>query len=102
VARAEQFAPYFQEWRWPGHFASAADTSASLRSAGFTDISCWLEPRLVTPADPLPFVQAVCLVRHLDQLPEQLRLSFRDQVLDRLGSPVAIDYVRLNMAARRR
>jgi trans-aconitate 2-methyltransferase len=102
VAREREFAPYFEGWRWPGRFASAHDTSARLRRVGFTDVSCWLEPRLVTPADPIPFVQAVCLVRHLDQLPESLRTSFRDQVLGRLGSPVVIDYVRLNMDARRR
>ncbi|MGN6169506.1 MAG: class I SAM-dependent methyltransferase, partial [Solirubrobacteraceae bacterium] len=90
VAMEQQFAPYFEGWRWPGHFASAQDTSARLRHAGFTDVSCWLEPRQVMPPDPVPFVQAVCLVRHLDQLPEQLRPYFRDQVVRRLGSPVVI------------
>ena len=100
VVREEPFAPYFEGWRWPGRFATAQDTAARLRSAGFTEISCWLEPRPVTPADPAPFVQAVCLVRHVDQLPVQLRASFRDRVLARLGSPVTIDYVRLNMVAR--
>jgi trans-aconitate 2-methyltransferase len=69
---------------------------------GFAEISCWLEPRPVTPSDLAPFVQAVCLVRHMDRLPEQLRPSFRDQVLGRLGSPVTIDYVRLNMTASKR
>ena len=102
VAKDERFAPYFEGWRWPGHFASASDTSARLRRAGFAEISCWLEPRPVTPSDLVPFVQAVCLVRHMDQLPEQLRPSFRDQVLERLGSPVTIDYVRLNMTASKR
>jgi trans-aconitate 2-methyltransferase len=102
VAGETEFAPYFKGWRWPGRFAGAQDTAARLRRAGFTDVSCWLEPRLVTPADPIPFVQAVCLVRHLDRLPEPLRPAFRDRVLDRLGSPVVIDYVRLNMVARSR
>jgi trans-aconitate 2-methyltransferase len=102
VTSEEPFAPYFEGWRWPGHFASAADTSARLRRADFTDVSCWLEPRPVTPADPIPFMQAVCLVRHMDRLPEQLKPLFRDRVLERLGSPVTIDYVRLNMTARRR
>jgi hypothetical protein len=39
-------------------------------------------------------------VRHLDQLPEHLRPSFCDRVLDGLSRPVTIDYVRLNMLAR--
>ena len=101
VASEEQFALYFKGWRWAGHFAGAHETSARLERAGLTDVSCWLEPRAVTPADPIPFVQAVCLVRHLDRLPDQLRPAFRDHVLRRLGSPVTIDYVRLNMTARR-
>jgi trans-aconitate 2-methyltransferase len=102
VAREERFAPYFDGWLWPGHFASAPDTSERLRSAGFDDVSCWLEPRPMTPADPIPFVQAVCLVRHMDRLPEQLKPVFRDRVLERLGSPMTIDYVRLNMTATKR
>jgi trans-aconitate 2-methyltransferase len=102
VAREKEFAPYFEAWRWPGRFAGAQETSARLRRAGFTDVSCWLEPRLVTPADPIRFVQAVCLVRHLDRLPKPLWPDFRDRVLSGLGSPVVIDYVRLNMVACRR
>jgi trans-aconitate 2-methyltransferase len=102
VLNEEPFAPYFQGWRWPGYFASAPDTSARLRRAGFTDVSCWLEPRPVTPADPVAFVQAVCLPRHMDRLPEQLKPLFRDRVLERLGSPVTIDYIRLNMTATKR
>ena len=102
AAREDEFARYFEWWRWPGHFASAGETSARLSRAGFTEVACWLERRLVTPADPTSFVQAVCLVRHLDQLPGELRPSFRDHVLGRLGSPVVIDYVRLNMVACRR
>ena len=102
VANEEPFAAHFEGWQWPGHFASAPDTSARLRRAGFTDVSCWLEPRPVTPADLIPFVQAVCLVRHMDRLPEQLKPLFRDRVLKRLGSPVTIDYVRLNMTASKR
>lgn len=101
AVREEPFAPYFEDWRWPGRFATAQDTAARLQSAGFTDVSCWLEPRPVTPVDPKPFVQTVCLVRHLDQLPAGLRPAFRDRVLERLGSPVTLDYVRLNMTASR-
>ena len=34
-------------------------------------------------------------------LPEQLRERFVDTVMDRLDRPVVLDYVRLNMTARR-
>ncbi len=43
----------------------------------------------------------VCLVRNLDRLPAELRDPFVDDVLARLGEPVVLDYVRLNMTARR-
>jgi trans-aconitate 2-methyltransferase len=100
VVREKPFGPYFQGWRWPGRFATAEETAGRLRNAGFTDVHCWLKERPVTPTDPAQFVQTVCLVRHLDQLPEHLRASFRDRVLARLESPATLDYVRLNMVAR--
>ncbi len=43
----------------------------------------------------------MCLVRHLDPLPEELRDPFVDTVMDRLDRPVVLDYVRLNMTGRR-
>ena len=43
----------------------------------------------------------MCLVRHLDPLPEELREPFVERVMERLDEPVVLDYVRLNMVARR-
>jgi hypothetical protein len=43
----------------------------------------------------------LCLVRHLDPLPSELRESFVDRVLERAGDPLVLEYVRLNMTARR-
>ncbi len=54
------------------------------------------------PSDPRSFVQTVCLVRHLDPLPEALRARFIDAVLERAGEPLVLDYVRLNLTAARR
>jgi len=36
---------------------------------------------------------------HVQQLPEELRERFMDDVLDTLGEPVVVDYVRLNIDA---
>jgi hypothetical protein len=55
----------------------------------------------VTPADPRAFVRTVCVVRHLDPLPEELRETFVDEVMRRAGEPFVLDYVRLNMRARK-
>jgi trans-aconitate 2-methyltransferase len=101
VAAEDPFAPYFADWRRPWNYATAEDTEQRLRNTGFENISCWLEPKRVSPEDPRAFIQTVCLVRHLDPLPEQLRAEFVDRVLERSGDPLALDYVRLNMAGTR-
>ena len=53
------------------------------------------------PPDARAFASAVCLVRQLDPLPLELRESFVERVLGRLDEPLVLDYVRLNMTARR-
>jgi trans-aconitate 2-methyltransferase len=101
VAREEPFAPYFRTWRTPWNYATPEDTEVRLRRAGFADVSCWLAPKTVTPDDSRSFVESVCLVRHLDVVPQSLRSQFVDRVLERTGEPVVLEYVRLNMTAIR-
>ena len=100
IALEQPFAPYFESWRKPWNYAGAEETTERLERAGFTDVRCWLEPKSVTPPDPRTFVQTVCLVRHFDPLPAELREAFLDRVLERAGQPIVLDYVRLNMTAR--
>jgi trans-aconitate 2-methyltransferase len=101
VAGEEPFDQYFVGWRKPWNYASAQDTAERLERAGFTEVRCWLEPKRVELADPRPFIATVCLVRHLDPLPDGLRGTFLDRVLARAGTPLILEYVRLNMSARR-
>jgi trans-aconitate 2-methyltransferase len=101
VAGEQPFAPYFADWQRPWNYATDTDTADRLARAGFEQIECWLEPRPVTPEEPRVFAQTVCLVRHLDPLPDELREPFIDRVLERAGSPLVLEYVRLNMTARR-
>jgi trans-aconitate 2-methyltransferase len=100
VAAEEPFEHYFVGWERPWNYATDVDTAAALERSGFADVRCWLEPKAVTPADPRAFVQTVCLVRHLDPLPDGLRGPFIDRVLKRTGDPLVLEYVRLNMTAR--
>jgi hypothetical protein len=72
-----------------------------MEGAGFREISTWLEEKPTPLQDPRPFVSTVCLVRHLDPLPPKLRDRFIDTVLERYDTPFVLDYVRLNMTARR-
>jgi trans-aconitate 2-methyltransferase len=102
VAQEPSFAPHFTDWRGPWNYAGPVETADRLRRAGFSDVQTWLEPKPTLLEDPFPFVSTVCLVRHLDPLPEALRKPFVDAVLERAGSPLVLQYVRLNMTARRR
>jgi trans-aconitate 2-methyltransferase len=101
VAAEEPFGPYFADWHGPWNYADAESTAARLHAARFDQVETWLEPKSVTPEDPRAFVRTVCVVRHLDLLPEKLRDPFIDRVLAEAGEPFVLDYVRLNMTARR-
>jgi trans-aconitate 2-methyltransferase len=101
VAREEPFARYFASWRGPWNYAGAEETAERLQAAGFAEIRTWLEEKPTRLEDPRPFVQTVCLVRHLDQLPVELRGAFADSVLARCEHPFVLDYVRLNISAIR-
>lgn len=101
VAAEEPFAEHFEGWDGPWNFSSPERAAASLERAGFSEVRCWLEQRMVRPDEPREFMRVVCLGHHLDRLPEDLRDPFVDTVLDRVGDPVELDYVRLNISAVR-
>lgn len=87
----------------PTHFATPADTERRLRSADFVDVRCWLqpEPTVLPPGEPFEtYLRTVCLRQHIELLPVDDRQPFLHEVTRRLGEPV-IDYVRLNILARR-
>lgn len=77
------------------NYASAEDAAAGLRAAGFTDVETWLEPMPTTPPEPAAFLATVVLRMYPDP-PALAR-----QVLAQLGDPPVLDYVRLNISARR-
>jgi trans-aconitate 2-methyltransferase len=101
VSQEPPFSPYFTGWRRPWNYAGPRETAQRLLSAGFTDVQTWLQAKPTQLDDPRPFVSTVCLVRHLDPLPERLREPFVGAVLARARKPLVLEYVRLNMTARR-
>ena len=66
-----------------------------------TDVDCWLQDKPVTPPEPREFLRVVCLGHHLERLPDELKEPFVDAVCERAGSPLVLDYVRLNIDARK-
>ncbi|MDP9298389.1 MAG: methyltransferase domain-containing protein [Actinomycetota bacterium] len=84
------------------HFASAEETTLRLEAAGFTDVECWLhdEPVRIEAADLESYLETICLGDTLAQIAPAGRSGFVHEVARRLREPV-IDYVRLNIRARR-
>jgi len=84
-------------------FATAERTSERLRLAGFADIECWLhaEP---TPFETLEeletFLRTVALGEHVRSMTDDVAGAFVHAVAKRLPR-LELDYVRLNIRARR-
>jgi trans-aconitate 2-methyltransferase len=93
--------PALAGWPGPWNFAGARETAERLHAAGFTDVWTWLQPWPVRPEDPRAFFATVILGAHLDRLPEADREPFIDAVMAQMGEPVVVNYVRLNLLARR-
>jgi trans-aconitate 2-methyltransferase len=99
VLAHEPYAQHFADWRAPWNYAGAQITRERLLAAGFATAECWLEPAPRQPEDPRAFLATIVLGPHVQQLPEQLRERFIDEVIARAGKPVTVDYVRLNIDA---
>lgn len=97
----ERFAAYLRGRAQPWNFASVGDTEARLERAGFERARCWLERRTVEPPDPREYVRGSALAAHLVHLPPELHEPFVDAVVGSMMRPVRIEYVRLNISARR-
>ncbi|HEY1356130.1 MAG TPA: methyltransferase domain-containing protein [Solirubrobacterales bacterium] len=100
AASDPRFATHFAGMEAMWNFAGPEETEARLIAAGFSEARCWLEPKPVTPADPLRFTMTVTLGPHLARLPEDDRQPFVEAVLAASEQPLVLDYVRLNIEAR--
>ena len=90
-------------WLGDVHFERPEDTTRRLEAAGFDEIACWLteEPTDFESGEPLEaYLRTVVLGSHLARLPASEHEVFVRAVADRLPAP-RIDYVRLNIVARR-
>jgi trans-aconitate 2-methyltransferase len=99
VGDSEPYAPFLVGWTGPWNFVPAELTAERLERAGFAAVETWLQPLPVVPDDPTQYLRTVCLGPHLERLPGELRDPYVSAVLDR--APAELDYVRLNMTARR-
>jgi trans-aconitate 2-methyltransferase len=100
VRAREPYARHFNGWEPPWNYAGPEDTHRRLLAAGFAQAECWLKEAPKQPDHPREFLSTIVLGPHVQQLPESLRDRYMDDVLDALGEPVVVDYVRLNIDAR--
>ncbi|MBK5117255.1 MAG: methyltransferase domain-containing protein [Thermoleophilia bacterium] len=102
VAAREPYATSLANMAPSRHFAGPGETAALLEGAGFVDVRCWLEPSQTRPPDPRAYIEGVCLGAHTTALPESARESFVADVYEEWAADPVLDYVRLNISARRR
>jgi trans-aconitate 2-methyltransferase len=91
-------------WLGEAHFETPEATERRLAAAGFVDVETWLqpEPTRFEAGDAFEdYLRTVVLGGHVARLPPAERAGFVTEVAARLGEPL-IDYVRLNVVARRR
>jgi trans-aconitate 2-methyltransferase len=85
-------------------YATPEETRARLERAGFEDIEVWTHPeptRLAEGEELETYLETVCLRTHVVGMTPGERAGFLHEVAAALPEPV-IDYVRLNISARRR
>jgi trans-aconitate 2-methyltransferase len=92
--------PALAGWPGPWNFQAPEDTAARLERIGYTDIRTWPQNVRVEPDEPREYLATVILGSHLERLPEERRDPFVDAVLAAMPEP-AVEYVRLNLTARR-
>jgi trans-aconitate 2-methyltransferase len=99
VLEQEPYAEHLIGWRPPWNYAAAERTRERLLAAGFASADCWLAPAPKQPEHPREFLSTIIFEPCLRRLPEPLRERFVDELLELLGEPVTVDYVRLNIDA---
>ncbi|HVE84012.1 MAG TPA: class I SAM-dependent methyltransferase [Myxococcales bacterium] len=102
------FAEHYGKWKDPWHFAGAEETTARLERLGFESPRAWLEDAPTTFPDAPTFrrfIEGVILRVHLEHLPSPvLKAQYLDALVEqaeRDAPPLTLDYVRLNIEARR-
>jgi trans-aconitate 2-methyltransferase len=100
VGERDPFAPALAGWPGPWTFASPEETTSRLRRLGWVDVWTWAHHVRVAPDDPHEYLGTVALGSHTERLAPALREPYVEAVLAELEEPV-VDYVRLNILARR-
>ena len=99
VSARAPYAEHLAGWRAPWNYQAAEPTRERLLKAGFASAECWLTPAPAEPQEPREYLQTIVLGPIVQRLAQELRGPYMDEVMQELGAPVTIDYVRLNIDA---
>jgi trans-aconitate 2-methyltransferase len=92
------FAGFTHDW----YFAAPQETEDRLKRSGFVEARCWLQSVLLTPQEPIAYLETMVLGSWIQRLPAGQQRTFTELVAKRLGDPITVNTVRLNLHARRR
>ena len=107
VMQEERFRRYLEGWADDKNYADAETTRARLEAAGFEEVETWLHDehtRFGSVEELTRFLGTVVLGGYMERLPEEEREPFATAVAKGIAAvedPPVLDYVRLNMTARR-
>lgn len=107
VIHTPTYAAAFASWHSPWEYATPEVTAERLARAGFMDIHTWLNPEPTTFSSRehlVDYLETIILGRHVLQLLADQHRAFAEAVantLIRRTGKLLIDYVRLNIVARR-
>jgi trans-aconitate 2-methyltransferase len=93
----ESFAHFSPNW----YFPTPDETERRLTRNGFVEARCWLHTFLLTPEEPVAYLETIPLGSWLQLLPSEQRHAFAERVADRLEQPLTIANVPLDIDARR-
>ena len=99
VAQSARWAPLLAGYGDMHHFAGPEETERRLRAAGFAEARCWLHDEPTQPPEPALFLATVVFGAVVQDLPDDQRLAFAEEVVAGLPEPFTADYVRLNIDA---
>ncbi len=98
----ERFSAYLRGMPDTYNFASVGDTEDRLERVGFeVDADLAREPHGRPRRSPRNTSRHVGLAKHLHRLPENLHDEFTEAVLVSMPRPLTLEYVRLNVSARK-
>lgn len=101
VGRREEFSEWLRDREAPWYYADPSETAQRLQAVGFEEVRTWLQPWPVVPEDPARYLATITHGAQVQRLPESLRDRYVEAIIGESSRPFTVEYLRLNIEARR-